>query len=83
MTRAFSESFAPEKSQMPNNFVNLKPRRMPHHTDITLPIKYRSYQMKCDYVISHVTTPKNAFELIAKTGIYQFENNYVVGKKLV
>ena len=49
---------------------------------ITLAIKYHSYQIKCDDVISHVTTPQNAFPLIAKTDIYQFENNQCTPKEI-
>ena len=49
---------------------------------ITLALKYHSYQIKRDDVISHVTTPQNPLELIAKADIYQLEDNRCSQKEI-
>ena len=42
ITHSLAHLLVPEKSQMLNNFVNLKSRRMPHNMRMTLVIKHHS-----------------------------------------
>ena len=59
---------------MPNNFVIFCPRRMPHHSVFTPPMKYISCESQCDDVIRHVTITKKTFYLTVRTGHHQFES---------